>query len=401
MDLGAGTHAQRVFGEVVHVQVHHNGFVSGTARMGRTNIAFDSYSFQQARDGLHLGPFFLRKYDPAAAAAAAASAAAGGQTLRKRGMFSGGRARGTMLYGTVIQPTAGKHRFLDAVVADELHFFWSTLQYGRDFVHANWKRYFAGGTDKACGELFAAACLLVGDAHTLAQASARACARRSAGRSAEHMGQHSDMPAVHLRQDAVSFVLLVSLLCQSAEPFRLFAQVARLYADPAVLQRLRFPSPCTQEVADAFVAADCTVDASAVPAGTVFHDIEPGHVRQAALALARVGAGSAGSAGMYARGRRRNVVGGPRGRDGFAGSGGREAGARGRADATADVTWDSGTAGFGARDGDDEKDFDDVDSDGDGDGDGDEAESMGSLSGEEDDAPVPAAAGRHLRPVLF
>ncbi len=400
MDLGAGTHAQRVFGEVVHVQVHQNGFVSGTARMGRTNIAFDSYSFQQARDGLHLGPFFLRKYEPAAAVA-------GGQTLRKRGMFSGGRARGTMVYGTVIQPTAGKHRFLDAVVADELHFFWSTLQYGHDFVHANWKRYFAGGTDKACGELFAAACLLVGDAHTLARASARS-PQHSARRSAEHMGRHSDMPAVHLRQDAVSFVLLVSLLCQSAEPFRLFAQVARLYADPAVLQRLRFPSPCTQEVADAFVAPDCTVDASAVPPGTVFHDLEPGHVRQAALAIARMGTGSAAAGdGRRAQGQRRNVVGGPRGQDGAAGTstagvgcGGLEAGVRdgaGPARST-DVTWNSGTARFRARDGDDE---DCNDEDYDRDGDGDDAESMGSLSEEDDDAPEPAAAGRHLRPVLF
>ena len=362
VDLSGGTHAQRVFGEVVHAQVHHNGFVSGSVRVGRTNVTFDSYSFPQARDGLHLGPFFLRKYDPATSA-----------PLRKHGLFSGGRARGTMIYGTVIQLVAGKHRFLDAVVADELHFFWSTLQYGREFVHANWRKYFSGGTDDACGELFAAACLLVGDAHTLARTTTRWSTDAKPAGPGPGPGAHAGLgpgpgpgrPTVRIRQDAVSFALLLSLLSHSAEPFRLFAQVAKLYVEPSVLQRLRFPSPCTRELAETFVSADCTVDASALPPGTMFHELTPGHVHYAALEIVRSGAGATkGGKGRSCSSRK-----------------------------------DSGAAKFGGivENDDDDNGEDDGEEDGDDDDDGD-AESTGVLSDDEGDG---ATAVRPCPPLFL
>ena len=120
---------------------------------------FDSYSFQAAKAGLHLGPLFLEPYT-------------GQVPLNRQSYGQGGaagmRTAGTMLYGTVIQQEqengASLLRFLDAVVADELFFFWSTVQRGRSFVHANRHRYFL---KNGCGEIYAAACVLASDAHTL------------------------------------------------------------------------------------------------------------------------------------------------------------------------------------------------------------------------------------------
>ena len=228
-DLSA-THACRLFGKVVRVTHSANGFVAGTARVGQANVVFDGYSFQQAGRGFQVGPFFMRAYS-----------AETGDTLRKHACAVGGRTTGTMIYGTVIKPEKGPLRFVDAVVADELHFFWSTLQFGRLFVHKNRDRYYlAGGA--GCGDLYAAACILVGDMHTLVYACMPP-PRRPLG-SAD----------LRLSMGAVAFVILLSLACRSSEPFRLFEQVLHAHegkVDPAVFDCLYLPAPTTSAVTSA------------------------------------------------------------------------------------------------------------------------------------------------------
>lgn len=240
------THARRMFAEVIHLTTRDNGFISGTARFGRSQIMFDSYSFQAAKAGIHLGPFFLEPYTGAAPL---------NRQSYGQGGAAGPRSAGTMLYGTVIQQEqdngATSLRFLDVVVADELFFFWSTLQRGRSFVHANRHRYFLknGG-----GEMYAAACVLVSDAHTL---------------------MHTCLPEdkrppkyinLRLRTDPVSFVLLLSMVCNSSEPFRLFSAVLRSRkstVQPHFMRQLDYMVPCTREQAERIVRDDATFDLGA------------------------------------------------------------------------------------------------------------------------------------------
>ena len=245
-DKSGSTHARRMFGEVIHVTQRDNGFVSGTARFGRSQIMFDSYSFQAAKAGLHLGPLFLEPYT-------------GQVPLNRQSYGQGGaagmRTAGTMLYGTVIQQEqengASLLRFLDAVVADELFFFWSTVQRGRSFVHANRHRYFL---KNGCGEIYAAACVLASDAHTLMHT----CLQED-----KRPPKYMDL---RLRNDPVSFVLLLSMACHSSEPFRLFSAVLRsrqTTLQPHFMRQLDYLVPCTREQAGRIVKDDMTFDLAA------------------------------------------------------------------------------------------------------------------------------------------
>lgn len=238
--------AGRHFAEVVHVCIRPNGFVQGTARIGRNQIRFDSYSFQEAAAGLNLGPFNLPGYDPAT-----------GAPLQKNSAGTQGRSRNTMLYGTVVQPEPGKYRFLDAVVGNEFYFFWSTLKYGGSFVHTNKFKYYRQDAQgkKTDGTLYAAACLLVGDAHTLMHD----CLPEEK-RPPKHTG-------LGLAIDKVPFVLLLAMLARSSEPYRLFATVLRSRkktVEPEYLAQLTFMDPCTAQQATALVANDCSIDVSAL-----------------------------------------------------------------------------------------------------------------------------------------
>ena len=234
--------AGRRFAEVVHVNIKPNGFVQGTARIGRTQIRFDTYSFQEASSGLTLGPFFLPGYDPSS-----------GSPLQKNSAGAQGRNRNTMLYGTIVQPEPGQYRFLDAVVGNEFYFFWSTIKYGSSFVHTNKFRYFRKDTEgkKTDGTFYAAACLLVGDAHTLMHD----CLPEE-----KRPPKHTSLG---LQIGPVPFVLLLSMLARSCEPWRLFSTVLRsrkTTVKPEYLEQLNFLDPCTEEQAAMCISDDCSID---------------------------------------------------------------------------------------------------------------------------------------------
>lgn len=249
----SGPHACRAFGEVVSVTHHANGFIAGTARIGPSQVVFDAYSFQQAGRGLSLGPFFLRGYGKAKDG-----------PIRKHAFSVSGRTSGTMVYGTVIQVEPGKYRYLDAVVANEFHFFWSTLQLGKTFVHTNRRRYYLDN-GAGCGDLYAAACVLVGDVHTLVYACMSASVRPVGGQE------------LRLSLPAVQFVILLSIACRSGEPYRLFEQVVRAHeasVDKAVVDSLYLP---TSALAD---GVDGGVGETSSPVGGADGEKQPGEKQQ-------------------------------------------------------------------------------------------------------------------------
>lgn len=192
----------RMFAQVTHVQ-NRGGFICGTAMSGLQSIEFDSYSFDQARKGFHVGPIHIRGYDEKIH----------GPVVRQ-GTRQG--AFGTILYGRVVQTEPGKFRFHAATVAPELYFFWNNVQQGSNFVHLMRERFLirtGPGESDVCGDLYAAACMLTEDAHTL---------------------MHMCLPEekrpprtepLNLSMPPVQFAVVLSLFSQSTEPFLQFKTV--------------------------------------------------------------------------------------------------------------------------------------------------------------------------------
>jgi hypothetical protein len=192
----------RMFAQVTHVQ-NRGGFICGTAMSGLQSIEFDSYSFGKARDGFYVGPVHVRGYDEKIHG-----------PIVRQGTRQG--AHGTILYGRVVQTEPGRFRFHSATVATELHFFWNNLQQGTNFVHAMKERFLirhGPNPGDFCGDLYAVACLLTGDAHTL---------------------MHMCLPEkkrpprtedLKLSVTPAELAITLSLFSQSAEPFLQFKTV--------------------------------------------------------------------------------------------------------------------------------------------------------------------------------
>ena len=190
--------AKRVLAEVVHLNTvpgpSNTTFVRGTAVSGRVAIYFDTYALQGGAQGFHLGPMHIQNYNR--------------QPTAKKG-----RSKGTYLYGRVISTRPGQYQFHSCIVAPELNFFWHTLHKGKKFVHDNRSSYIMpdGRTD-----LYAAACVLTGNVHTLVHDCMQPSTRPQ-GHTPHKIGPLSP----------VHFVLALSLFAKSPEPFTQFCNVLR------------------------------------------------------------------------------------------------------------------------------------------------------------------------------
>jgi hypothetical protein len=225
--------SRRLLAEVYHVSVRTNPstgsrFVCGTARVGSLAIEFDTYSFNNGRSGFYLGPVHVPSPsgDPAT-------------LVSKRT----GRVPGSFLYGRIVGAD-GHYRFQSVIVAPELNFFYHALHRGRAFVHANRSRFIlpSGNAD-----LYAAACLLTGDAHTLLYSCVR-----SEDRPASYE------PLCLTVGSPVDFVLVLCCFAASVEPFKKFETLLRVRG--AVVEqehkdRMRVLLPSTGE--NAKITAEC------------------------------------------------------------------------------------------------------------------------------------------------
>ena len=229
--------AHRVLGSAQQV-THTHKFVSGHVGVGRSCVAFDTYSFAAGQEGYFLGPVHVRSHcDPAQ------------RSVLKKPI--GGHA-GTPIYGVVVPVPNhhGRYRFASAIVANELAFFCDALHRGLEYVHLHRdKMFFPDGR----GDLFAAACLLMGDAHTLMYECLLPCLRPKTHR------------AMCLAQPPVHFALLLACFSGAASVFDRFASLLRQRSssiDPQHMGMLQvyLPSahcraPLTRQCVNEFVAA--------------------------------------------------------------------------------------------------------------------------------------------------
>ena len=104
---------------------------------------------------------------------------------------------------------------------------------------------------KKDGTFDAAACLFVNDAHTLMHD----CLPEK-----KRPPKHT---CLGLSINPIAFVLLLSMMARSSEPWRLFATVLRSRKKtviPKYLKQLNFLDPCTTEQANALVKDNCSID---------------------------------------------------------------------------------------------------------------------------------------------
>jgi hypothetical protein len=214
--------ARRVLGRVHQVAFPNESFVSGRVVVGdNCCIRFDSYSFSNGSGGYFLGPIHIRPH----------------HNPLQRGVLckSLGTTPGTALYGVVVPVARGTFRFDSAVVAPELGFFVDALHRGIEYVHKHRDRlFFPDGR----GDLYAAACLLMKDAHTLMYECLPAKLRPPNYRPLK-----LTVPPVH-------FAILMSCLTASKDVFHRFSRLLHQRAtslEPGHLAMLQVRLPTLQD----------------------------------------------------------------------------------------------------------------------------------------------------------
>ena len=210
----SGGGSRRVLGTVQQVVWKGKDFVEGRVRVGRDScVRFNNYSFNNGMSGFHLGPMHVRPhYDP---------------LMRNNISKKMGNAPGTAIYGVVVNEGRGVCRFDSALISPQLATFIDAMHRGLHYVHDNRERlYFPDGR----GDLYAGACLIMGDVHTLMYECLVATARPQ------------DYRPLNLDLDPVHFVIVMACFTESSHMFQRFSRLLQARAssvEPKYLAMLK------------------------------------------------------------------------------------------------------------------------------------------------------------------